>query len=59
MMMKFSLFLLLILLGNTAQSAISTPERATLERQLAALEQQHQGRFGYPLYHPATGLSYG
>ena len=49
MMMKFSLFLLLILLGNTAQSAISTPERATLERQLAALEQQHQGRIGVAL----------
>ena len=59
MMMKFSLFLLLILLGNTAQSAISTPERATLERQLAALEQQHQGRIGVALYHPDTGLSYG
>ena len=59
MMMKFSLFLLLILLGNTAQSAISTPERATLERQLAALEQQHQGRIGVALYHPSTGLSYG
>ena len=59
MMMKFSLFLLLILLGNTAQSAISTPERATLERQLAALEQQHQGRIGVALYHPGTGLSYG
>ena len=59
MMMKFSLFLLLILLGNTAQSAISTPERATLDRQLAALEQQHQGRIGVALYHPGTGLSYG
>ena len=59
MMMKFSLFLLLILLGNTAQSAISTPERATLDRQLAALEQQHQGRIGVALYHPDTGLSYG
>ena len=59
MMMKFSLFLLLILLGNTAQSAISTPERATLERQLAALEQQHQGRIGVALYHPDSGLSYG
>ena len=59
MMMKFSLFLLLILLGNTAQSAISTPERATLDRQLAALEQQHQGRIGVALYHPDSGLSYG
>ena len=44
--MKSSLFLLLILLGNTAQSAIAIPEHSALDRQLAALEQQHQGRIG-------------
>ena len=57
--MKFSLFLLLILLGNTAQSAITNTEHATLDRQLATLEQQHQGRIGVALYQPDTGLSYG
>lgn len=58
-MMKFSLFLLLILLGNTAQSAITNAEHAALDRQLATLEQQHQGRIGVALYQPDTGLSYG
>ena len=58
-MMKFSLFLLLILLGNTAQSAITNAEHAALDRQLAALEQQHQGRIGVALYQPDTGLRYG
>ena len=53
------LFLLLILLGNTAQSAIAIPEHSALDRQLAALEQQHQGRIGVALYQPDTGLSYG
>lgn len=58
-MMKFSLFLLLILLGNTAQSAITNAEHAALDRQLATLEQQHQGRIGVALYQPDTGLRYG
>ena len=57
--MKSSLFLLLILLGNTAQSAITNAEHAALDRQLATLEQQHQGRIGVALYQPDTGLSYG
>ena len=57
--MKSSLFLLLILLGNTVQSAIAIPEHSALDRQLAALEQQHQGRIGVALYQPDTGLSYG
>ena len=57
--MKSSLFLLLILLGNTAQSAITNAEHAALDRQLATLEQQHQGRIGVALYQPDTGLRYG
>ena len=58
--MSYRLMLLLTLLGSVLIPAhATTAPTADLDRQLAALEQQHQGRLGVALYRPADGLRYG
>ncbi len=58
--MSYRLLLLLSLLGSVFIPAHATSApAAALDQQLAALEQQHQGRLGVALYRPADGLRYG